>query len=381
MLYLLWLLPVLTSLILFIVFRDVLAYKIGAGALLVSIIYSSIHVGVVKSNMTQDTEWWGNYAISVHYYDDWNEEVSCRHPIYCTTYSTDSKGNTTSSTYVCGYEHLYDVDYHSEYWSMRWDNGHEDNISRSQYIYWSTLWKSKLYKIELNRSNVHDNDGDDMAGNWDGRSETSENLITEHEYVNKVQASNSVFKADVVDSTDVAQYHLYEYPVCQVGRQEVILGAIKTDKLTDKLFEHINGYYGSRKQFKLIICLYRDQLEVTAERQYSYWQNLNKNEFLVCLGLDKANQVQWCKTYSWMDKPLLSIEVESWFRSNRSLNLNKFVKWLPENIEKYWQRKHFRDFNYLQIEITQSHYTIIGFIIFLFCIIQTIVTKNIIKES
>ena len=383
MLYLLWLLPVLTSILLFIVYRDVMTYKVGAGFTILCIIYSLSHSAIIKGGLTEDTEWWGNYATSVHYYDDWDEEVPCRHPVYCTrSYECgDSKqSRTCTEEYICGYVHAYDVDYHSEYWSMRWDNNQESHISKSDYIYWCTLWANKFYKVELNRD-YHSNDGDDVACDWDLRPESSQSLITEHTYVNKVQASNSVFKADKVDSTDVAQYHLFEYPKVTSASQPIILGSVKLDQGTNKLLEYINGYYGSKKQFKLIICAWRNQSEVTAERQHSYWENLNKNEFLVCLGLDNSNQIQWVKSYSWMDKPLLSVKVDQWFNEHRSLNLHRFASWLPSNIEEFWQRKHFKDFDYLQIEITQSQYTVIFIVVFIFCIIQALVTNYFIKQE
>lgn len=262
---------------------------------------------------------------------------------------------------------------------MKYDNGNENNISQSDYSYWCVLWGNKKHKIELNRD-FHSNDGDDMACDWDLRAISSETMITEHTYENRVQASNSVFKADNVDSADISQYKLFEYPACKSGKQKIVLGPVLIDKETDKLLEYINGYYGSKKQFKLIVCLWRNQSEITAERQHSYWGNLNKNEFLVCIGVDGANQIQWCKSYSWMDKPVLSVKIEQWFRDNKSLNLKAFAKWLPANIEEYWQRKHFKDFNYIQIEVTQSQYNSIFIVVFILCVIQAIITVRICRQ-
>ncbi len=380
MIYLLWLLPVLVSIILYAILKASDVFKIGAVFTVITIIYSLIHVNVVESNLTSDTEWWGNYAKSIHYYDDWDEEVPCRHPIYCTRSYECGDGKTSrtcTESYVCGYEHAYDVDYHSEYWTIRWDDNSEYHISPTEYIFLAERWGNKFYKVELNRD-YHSNDGDDKACDWDLRPESSENLITEHTYENKVQASNSVFKADRVDSTDIKEYRLYEYPKCVNGKQSVVLGPVKVDEATKKLLEYINGYYGSKKQFKLLICLWRNQSEITAERQHNYWENLNKNELLVCIGVDNANQVQWCKSYSWMDRPLLTVKVDQWFKDNRSLSLSRFSRWLPRNIEEYWQRKHFRDFNYLKIEITQSQYTVIFIVVLILCLIQALLTKKIV---
>lgn len=380
MIYLLCLLPIITIIILYLIFKDINIFKIGGIFLVITLIYSLSHQAIMENGLTSATEWWGNYATSIHYYDDWDEEVSCRHPIYCTrTYECgDGKtSRTCTETYVCGHEHLYDVDYHSEYWTIKYDNNNEQNITHLQYIYWSALWGNHLYKIDLHRD-YHSNDGDDIACDWDLKPETSETIITEHFYVNKIQASNSVFKADKVDSTDIRQYKLFNYPN---DGKKIVLGAVLVDKPTQKLYDYINGYYGSKKQFKLFICVFRNQSEIAAERQHSYWKNLNKNELLVCIGVDNINKVKWCKSYSWMDKPILSVKVEQWFRDNKNLNLNAFARWLPKNIEDSWSRKHFRDFNYIKIEITQSQYMIIFIIVFILCIIQVIVTIKLITNE
>jgi len=381
MIYLLWLLPVLVGLILYLVHQSIEVVKLSAIALVAIMIYTLVHQAIMKDNLTRDTEWWGNYAVSVHYYDDWDEEVPCRHPIYCTRYYECGDGKTSrtcSDTYVCGYEHSYDVDYHPEYWSMRFDNGQENTISRNSYLYYCELWGNKKHFVELNRD-YHSNDGNDVACDWNRLPETSETMITEHNYENRVQASTSVFKAAKVDTGEVKKYKLFEYPLCVSQQQPILLG-IQTTASNDKLLRYINGFYGSRKQFKLFICCWFNQSEITAEKQHSYWNNLNKNEFLVCLGLNKDSTVQWCKTYSWMDRPVLSVKTEQFFRDNKKLNLYRFANWLPKNIQAHWSRKHFRDFKYLKVELTQSQYTIIFIVVFVLSILQFIIINKIARD-
>jgi hypothetical protein len=374
MIYLLWLLPVLTGLILYIVYKDIITLKIAGVCVLVTLLYSILHKEIVEHNMTSDTEWWGNYAVSVHYYDDWDEEVHCRHSYDCNC-STDKDGHKHCST--C-YRHAYDVDYHPEYWTIKYDNGDEETISKSKYEQWCKLWGNNRYKRELNRD-YHSNDGDDMACNWNSLPQTSETIITEHSYENRIIASNSVFSPDKVDSFDFKKYRLFEYPKCIDGRQKIVLGYPIFSK-TDTLLRYINGYYGSRKEFKLFATVWYNQSELAAERQHSYWGNLNKNEFLLCLGLKPDGTVEWCKTYSWMDRPTLSVRVEQYFKDNPKIDLTKFAQWLPSAIETYWSRKHFREFKYLKVEITQSQYTIIFGVCLVLCIFQTIVTRQLIND-
>src|SRR4051812_24284704 len=63
---------------------------------------------------TRDTEYLGGYVTTAEYFEDWDEEVPCSHPIYCTrTYECgDGKtSRTCTEQYECGKQHAYDVDY------------------------------------------------------------------------------------------------------------------------------------------------------------------------------------------------------------------------------------------------------------------------------
>ena len=73
MIYLLLLLPVLTCLILYIVLRNTIAFKVGGLFVLITLCYSLAHESSMKTSLTTDTEWWGNYATSIHDYDDWDD--------------------------------------------------------------------------------------------------------------------------------------------------------------------------------------------------------------------------------------------------------------------------------------------------------------------
>lgn len=374
--------PIVTSLLLWGIFKNKVSLQLSAIGTFVILLYILIHTYIIKHNLTKDKEWWGNYITRVNYYDDWDEEVPCRHPIYCTrTYECgDGKtSRTCTETYVCGYEHAYDVDYHPEYWTKQFDNGDEYDITEFQYYKYAQKWDNDFYKIELNRD-YHSNDGDNKACDWNNLPLTSEAIITEHTYENRIQASNSIFKAEKIDSIEFKQYKLFDYPECINGKQNCLLG-IKGSKETNKLLEYINGYYGSNKQFKLFICCWYNQSEITAEKQHAYWENLNKNEFLVCLGLDKNKNITWCKTYSWMDKPTLSVKVERYFKDNRKLNLKEFLNWIPNKIENNWSRKQFKDFKYIKIDITLSQYLIIFFIVVILSIIKFAIIHNHIKKN
>lgn len=190
------------------------------------------------------TEWWGGVWKEVRWYQEWDEEVPCSHPVYCET--TDSKGNTTN--YQCGTEHIYDVDFHPEYFvavtvhktlkdvrtledgqviyikdvryqikdierqrpaatiflkgkkepikatdtdQFYYEYTESVRISKSQYRELKARWNSNEF-VDLHRD-YHSIDGDMYRSLWSGTKETAEPFATKHSYENRIKVSNSVF--------------------------------------------------------------------------------------------------------------------------------------------------------------------------------------------
>jgi hypothetical protein len=69
----------------------------------------------------------------MNYYEDYDERVSCKHPIYCTRTHRDSKGHTYTTTYVCGHHHLYDVDYTPPQYEIVLNDRTKKSISAGRY--------------------------------------------------------------------------------------------------------------------------------------------------------------------------------------------------------------------------------------------------------
>lgn len=309
---------------------------------------------------TVDTEYWGGYIVKVIYYEDWDEEVPCRHEIPCShpQYCNDSKGES----YQCGYQHMndgyyhaYDVDYHSECWTEMDAKGSEYSISKEKFNLLSKRFNTKPYFVDLHRD-YHSNDGDSYDVDWNKIPETSENITISHSYTNKVRVSHSIFKFDEIDDKTKKLWKLYDYPEINNLYQKMVLGK-KVDAVTERKLQYINGYFGSSNQFRMYILFFTDQSIEAAFKQRSYWEGGNKNEFIICIGSDKAGKYQWVKAFSWMDKPDLEVRVQDWFNDQKKIDLHKFADWIPEQLKAHWKRKHFKDFDYLEIELTGTQLT------------------------
>jgi hypothetical protein len=310
---------------------------------------------IMVSYNTSDTEYLGSYIKKVNYYEPWDERVPCRHPIYCTrTYPCGSAKSprTCTSTYVCGHVHAYDVDYHPEYWTKEDNYKEEYDISHSEFIYLRKLFATNQYFVELNRD-YHSIDGDAYSTNWAGEPERSSVITKEGSYTNKIRASHSVFKFENITEKEVAKWSLYEYPAVTDYKQKVVLGK-KVDGRTERKLQYINGYYGPKKQFKLFVLFFKNQSMDVVNKQRSYWEGGNKNEFVVCIGVDNSGRFEWVDAFSWMSKPALEVEVEEFISRTEDVKLKKFADWLPNQVAAHWKRRDFQDFEYLQMELTET---------------------------
>lgn len=369
--------PILVSVIILIFWL----HKVVWWEVLLLIVPSALIILLMNTIMvaynTSDTEYLGSYITRVNYYEPWNERVSCRHPIYCTrTYpcGTAKSPRTCTSTYVCGHVHPYDVDYHPEEWTKEDNFKDEYSISQSEFNSLRKLFATKEYFVELDRD-YHTIDGDAYCTDWAGEPERSSVITKEGSYTNKIRASHSVFKFEDIDEKEVKRWSLYDYPEVTDYKQKVVLGK-KIDGLTERKLQYVNGYYGPKKQFKLFVLFFKNQSMDVANKQRSYWEGGNKNEFVVCIGVDNSGRFEWVDAFSWMSKPALEAEVEDFIMNHEDVKLKKFADWLPGQVAAHWKRRDFKDFEYLQMELTETQIWWVMIILTIYNIVMSLWVIN-----
>jgi hypothetical protein len=369
--------PILVSVIILIFWL----HKVVWWEVLLLIVPSALIILLMNTIMvaynTSDTEYLGSYITRVNYYEPWNERVSCRHPIYCTrTYpcGTAKSPRTCTSTYVCGHVHPYDVDYHPEEWTKEDNFKDEYSISQSEFNSLRKLFATKEYFVELDRD-YHTIDGDAYCTDWAGEPERSSVITKEGSYTNKIRASHSVFKFEDIDEKEVKRWSLYDYPEVTDYKQKVVLGK-KIDGLTERKLQYVNGYYGPKKQFKLFVLFFKNQSMDVANKQRSYWEGGNKNEFVVCIGVDNSGRFEWVDAFSWMSKPALEAEVEDFVMNHEDVKLKKFADWLPGQVAAHWKRRDFKDFEYLQMELTETQIWWVMIILTIYNIVMSLWVIN-----
>ena len=283
---------------------------------------------------TRSTEYLSYYILTVKYYEPWDELVT-----YFETH-TDDKGNTYTDIHTR-------VDYHGPEWEADLSNQDKMSISNENYVKCRDAWKN-AEKIDMHRD-YHSIDGDMVQSHFSGGDSTLEPVVISHWYENRVQASNSVFKFEKVDPKNT---FVYNYPSIEDNHMRAFLGECPNVDIANRLLEVANSKYGSDKQVRIMVLLFKDLPLSVGINQENYWKGGNKNEFVVCIGINSVGDITWCYPFSWTEREDLKVSVRDHIlgREMKKLDAVAIVEWLIPEVVKKFERKHFRDFKYLSVE-------------------------------
>lgn len=333
------LIPVLTVLILLWFYRKHVVWWEYLVVLILSIILTVLLNTIMVHSRTSDTEYLGYIVKDIRYYEPWNQYIHrmCSRKIgKITTY------------YDCSY-----VKYHDEYWTAVTSNG-EYTISQSKYNYIKSKFRSPSIFLDMER-NYHSIDGDCYINNWLGDKVVAESINIDNSYENKVIASHSIFKLQNISEEKATKLKLFTYPEINEYNQKAVLG-FNIDERTSNQFKYINGHFGETYKFKSFVFVFKNQPLSIAHKQHSYLDGGNFNEFNIYIGIDSlTNKIQWVKSYSWCNEPVLATKLQSYMATKDSLDMLDLSNWLINNVNSNtWQKKSGHDFDYITIEVTEG---------------------------
>jgi len=336
------LIPVATAIILYRKYKHKTLWWEFLIPVIASILLIFGSKALIEHTQTRDTEYWGGWMVRTEFYEAWDEEVPCTHSNSCTCSNKDG-----SCTSFHGYQHAYDVDYHPPHWQAIDSNQLTVGINQDRFEQLCRRFTNRQYK-DMHRD-YHLRDGDMYYSVWKGEDVTLVPVTTIHSYENRVAVSDSVFNYPDVDPKD---FDLYEYPdISNFYSCRSIFGkGDKTQGMANTKLDRWNAKLGRSKQVRMMVLVYQNQPLQAGVDQESYWKGGNKNEFVVTVGVDDENNVQWCYPFSWTEVETLKIEMRDYVVDQEKLNLDSLVDWMVPQVQNQFIRKPFADFDYLTVE-------------------------------
>lgn len=296
---------------------------------------------------TKCREFLGGYIVTIYYEAPWTEIV-----IVTQTY-TDKRGNTHTrrrKEYV----------YHPEKYYFDTNLGTRHNCSDGFFDSVRSLWQvvcheDVWYGSEISGGSRRGCNYDyyDARGSDESRAARVWTVTEPHKYTNKIRNSNSIFRFEKIGRTQAITLGLIDYPeIIDFDAPTILSDCFDVPETVERQFRLFNSVTAPEVEMHLFVLLFdasRHGVDIV-EKQRAYWHGGNKNEFVVCLGVERG-ETKWARAFSWVDEPVLEVKTADWFLKNPKADLADFLEWLYANYS-IWQRKHFSDFNYIRVNLT-----------------------------
>lgn len=285
---------------------------------------------------TRSKEYLSGYVTSVIHHFAWVERKEVKE----TVYGANGKTYTVKTKYVN----------HPDEYFWEFNTGLKAQIDSGLFYQMCQQWGTGTELIRVYHSHCVEG-GDGEVCYWDGDEYNTQTVTYTHRYRNSVKNSHSVFRGQRVSRAEAKSLGLFKYPAISGFEQPVLLVSPGLDYAGDldeanAELQILNAFCGSAKQIHVFVLLFPAAAGVEiALKQRDYWEGCNKNEFVVCLGMN-GDRVEWCQTLSWMDEPVLDVEVKDYFLHHAQPQMDEFVRWLRNHLD-LWKRKEFEDFKYL----------------------------------
>lgn len=304
---------------------------------------------------TGDYQYRAGWVVSAHYYEDWDESYQV--PEY------DDEGNLT------GYR--TEVEYHPAYWEIQDSWGREESISQGQYRALVQKWSNESF-VDLHR-NYHWNDGDRYDTTYPG----GDNLLVpntwQEGYTNRTQAAPSLHNYPDVDTDQIP---VYDYPKNLRLQCPSILGNATADE--HRAFTLLNCQLGKQKDVHVWILIWEGEPMSTAVAQESHWKGGNRNEIVLCLGVDKNRRVNWSYVFGWTKSETLKAAIKNKVMDTEKLDLVALAQWMRPEIVRSFVARNMADFDYITIEPSN----LALFLAFLFAVIaQSLLAVWLVKNE
>lgn len=108
---------------------------------------------------------------------------------------------------------------------------------------------------------------------------------------------------------------------------------------------------GPRKQVNAIVVLAKTDDPLYADALRYAWDGVNKNDVVLVVGSKQWPQIDFVRVISWTKNELFKIELTNAIKEQGIINREQLLTALGNQIDKNFERRRMREFEYLQAEI------------------------------
>ena len=284
-----------------------------------------IGYGIARFSVVYDTE-----LISGRVTGKEQNTVSCSHSYSCNcreTCSGTGKDRSCSTTCDTCYDHSHDYD-------------------------WDVYTNAMKNTVTIDRV---DRQGVDTPPRW-AAIQVGEPVVFQHMFSNYVKADpGSVLLRRNVKAPkglELPQYPNKTWDYYKTNRFLQVGRADPNAARYNDLLMSANGDLGPSKQANVII------MEVnSADPSYEYyveqeWLRGKKNDVIVILGITQHPKIDWVAIVSWTTSAELKVELrDALMELGRVDDPDKLVGIIKEQVTQKFQRRHFKDFEYMMASV------------------------------
>lgn len=361
--FLIFIIPIIAGIWMFFRYKERNPEKSIVFALITGVAPVILGIAVfflMRASNGESQEFHGAYVVSTSYYEPWNEMVTV------TKTRTVPRGHrNVTETYT-----THELRRHSEEFRYKDNLGNDKGISKQMFDEINQRMGNPEPVFRDMHRHYHTEDGDAYDRSFNGYDSCMFTLTYSESYWNPVKANPyTIFGYERMEKEEAGELGLFEYSDIEESDQKCLLGLDRPD--IDRKIRELNARYGKVKQFRMYVLVFKDKGPEIAEQQKRYWCNGNKNEFIVCLGLNNR-KISWCRAFSWADNPILEIRSRNWFREHPDVSdLLKYPDFIKSNLNE-WKRKEFKDFDYLNVDLTPTQSWIFCILVIVFTMIAVV---------
>lgn len=254
-----------------------------------------------------------------------HHHVHCRHSYPCNPYPCACGKNGCSTCWHTCYEHPYDVDWNVHSNIGEWTIDTIDAQGLEEPPRWTLV-------------------------------QVNDPVVLPHEYTNYIKgAPNSLFRysgqeADFKKYLVPYQQDVYDY--YKVDRVFTAGYTLPDKALWNDRLSLINSIVGYNKQCNIVLVF------TSLPREYFYaltqhWIGGKKNDVIVVMSV-VGKKIKWADVMCWSQDNMLKVKLTDDILNIKTVDRSRILSIIANDTQKYFVRRHMKDFKYLESSITPS---------------------------